>query len=157
MEALLNLEPAKTLLDINEIQKIIPHRYPFLLVDKIIAMDLEAGSIVGQKNVTMNEEFFQGHFPEAPIMPGVLILEALAQTGGVLIHQRGHVDKTALLLSMNNVKFRTPVKPGDVLQLHIKGVHLNNKAGRVEAKATVDGKVVVQAEIGFVLVDKNKI
>jgi 3-hydroxyacyl-[acyl-carrier-protein] dehydratase len=146
-------------LDIKDITKILPHRYPFLLVDKIIDMDLEKGFILAQKNVTINESFFQGHFPGAPIMPGVLILEALAQAGGVLVYLKGNVDKLAVLLNMKNVKFRNPVKPGDILLLRGEGLHVSSKGGRIHAVATVNGpdKVAVEAEIGFALVDKNVI
>ncbi len=139
--------------DIKDIIKVLPHRYPFLLVDKIIEMDLEQGYILGQKNVTINEPFFQGHFPDAPIMPGVLILEALAQTGGVLVHLKADNKKIALLLSVNHAKFRNPVRPGDVLYLKAQVLHLSLKGGRVQATATVNDKVAVEAEIGFVLVD----
>lgn len=144
-------------LDIKAIRKILPHRYPFLLVDRIIALDLEESSIIGQKNVTMNEEFFQGHFPDSPIMPGVLILEALAQTGGILIHQKGYQDKTAVLLKVNNAKFRKPVKPGDVLYLHAKGVHFGTRGGKVHVKALVDDQIAAEAEIGFALVGFDQI
>ncbi len=144
-----------TILDIKAIREILPHRYPFLLVDKIVEIDLEKGTILGQKNVTMNEQFFQGHFPDAPIMPGVLILEALAQTGGVLVHQKGFVAKIALFLSIYNAKFRSPVKPGDILMLHCEGIIFSSKGGRVKARATVGSKLAVEAEIGFALVDKN--
>lgn len=145
------------LLDMKRIREILPHRYPFLLVDKILEIDLDKPSILGQKNVTMNEEFFQGHFPEAPIMPGVLILEALAQTGGILAYEKGFTDKIALLLTINNVKFRRPVKPGDVLLLYAEGTVFSNKAGRVKTKAFVGSKVVVEAEIGFALVNREQI
>lgn len=146
--------------DVKELVKIIPHRYPFLLVDKIIEMDLEKGTILGQKNVTINEPFFQGHFPGAPLMPGVLILESLAQTGAVLVHmkaQKEGKDKIAVLLNVNNAKFRTPVKPGDVLLLKGEEIHFSTKGGRVKAEALVNGKLAVEAEIGFALVDKNLI
>lgn len=143
--------------DIKEVIKILPHRYPFLLVDKIVDLDLEKGVIVGQKNVTFNESFFQGHFPGAPIMPGVLILEALAQTGGVLVHLKGHVEKIAVLLNVNSAKFRIPVRPGDVLMLRCEGLHFSSKGGRVKAEAFVQDKMAVQAEIGFALVDKSQI
>ena len=139
--------------DTKDIIKVLPHRYPFLLVDKIIEMDLEQGYILGQKNVTINEPFFQGHFPDAPIMPGVLILEALAQAGGVLVHLKADNKKIALLLSVNHAKFRNPVRPGDVLYLKAQVLHLSLKGGRVQATATVNDKVAVEAEIGFVLVD----
>lgn len=144
--------------DVNEIIKFLPHRYPFLLVDKILSLDLEKGTIVGLKNVTMNEAFFQGHFPGAPIMPGVLILEALAQTGGVLVHLRENREKIALLLNVNNAKFRNPVKPGDQLFLHAEGIHFSSKGGRVKATALINNdKVAMQAEVGFALVDKEQI
>ncbi|MGZ3633691.1 MAG: 3-hydroxyacyl-ACP dehydratase FabZ, partial [Parachlamydiaceae bacterium] len=115
----------KQTLDIKEILKILPHRYPFLLVDKILEIDIERGYILGQKNLTFNEAFFQGHFPDAPIMPGVLILEALAQTGGVLLHLKEQTPKIAVLLSVNHAKFRNPVHPGDVLQLKCEGLHFS--------------------------------
>lgn len=144
-------------LDIKEIIKILPHRYPFLLVDRIIKADLNKGYIQGQKNVTFNEMFFQGHFPEVPIMPGVLILEALAQTGGILVHLKGFTEKIALLLNVNSAKFRNPVKPGDVLDLYCEGIHFSSKGGRVKAQASVQNKIAVEAEIGFALVDRNQI
>lgn len=145
------------ILDVKDIVKILPHRYPFLLVDKIVEIDMEKGTIVGQKNVTINESFFQGHFPDAPIMPGVLILEALAQAGGVLVHLKGQAAKIAVLLNVNHAKFRHPVRPGDVLMLNCEGLHFSSKGGRVMAKAVVNDKIAVEAEIGFALVDKNQI
>ena len=143
--------------DVKEIIKILPHRYPFLLVDKILELNLEKGTILGQKNVTINESFFQGHFPGAPIMPGVLILEALAQTGGVLVHLKEKVAKVALLLTVNEAKFRQPVKPGDILMLKCEGIHFSSKGGRIRAQALVEDKVVVEAIMGFALVDKSQI
>jgi 3-hydroxyacyl-[acyl-carrier-protein] dehydratase len=145
------------LLNVKEITKILPHRYPFLLVDRIIYLNLEENIIIGQKNVTVNEQFFQGHFPGVPIMPGVLILEALAQTGGILVHKKGHCEKIAVLLNINNAKFRRPVVPGDVLTLHATGLHLSNKGGRIMAKAMVNEQLAVEAEIGFALVDKEQL
>jgi len=144
-------------LGLKEIVKILPHRYPFLLVDRIIHLDLEEGVIIGQKNLTANEQFFQGHFPDVPIMPGVLVLEALAQTGGVLIHQKGHTERIAVLLNINNAKFRRPVVPGDVLYLHALALHVSSKGGRIEARAMVNDQIAVEAEIGFALVDKNQL
>lgn len=144
-------------LDAKKIAQILPHRYPFLLVDRIVHLDLEENTIIGQKNVTMNEQFFAGHFPGVPIMPGVLILEALAQTGGILVHQKLQTDKIAVLLTVNNAKFRKPVIPGDTLFLHITGLHVSFKGGKVVAKAVVNDQVVVEAEIGFALVDKNQL
>jgi 3-hydroxyacyl-[acyl-carrier-protein] dehydratase len=152
------MNPDQPTYDVNEIIKFLPHRYPFLLVDKILSLDLEKGTIVGLKNVTMNESFFQGHFPGAPIMPGVLILEALAQAGGVLVHLREKGNKIALLLNVTNAKFRNPVKPGDQLFLHAEGIHFSSKGGRVKALALINNdKVAVQAEVGFALVDKEQI
>lgn len=144
-------------MDVKEIMKILPHRYPFLLVDKILSCDVEAGVIIGQKNATINEAFFQGHFPGAPIMPGVLILEALAQVGAVLVNLKFKDDRTAVLLSVKEAKFRNPVKPGDVLILKCEGIHFSSKGGRVKATASVDDKMAAQAEIGFAFIDKNLI
>ncbi len=149
-------DPRKTL-DIKDIVKILPHRYPFLLVDKILEIDLERGYILGQKNVTINEFFFQGHFPDVPLMPGVLILEALAQTGGVLVHMKSETPKIAVLLNVNHAKFRNPVRPGDILYLKGEGLHLSSKGGRVKVEATVNDKIAAEAEIGFALVDKSQI
>ncbi len=101
--------------------------------------------------------FFQGHFPQAPIMPGVLILEALAQAGGILVHLKSPGDKIAILLSVKQAKFRLPVKPGDALYLKCQGLHFSSKGGRVKTEAFVNEKVVVEAEIGFVFVDKSQI
>jgi 3-hydroxyacyl-[acyl-carrier-protein] dehydratase len=143
--------------DIKKIIHILPHRYPFLLVDRVLEIDLEKGYVLAQKNVTINEAFFQGHFPDAPIMPGVLILEALAQAGGILVHLKGAANKIAILLNVNHAKFRHPVRPGDVLLLRGQGLHFSSKGGRVKAEALVNDKVVVEAEIGFVFVDKNQI
>ena len=149
--------PTNIVLDAKEIAQILPHRYPFLLVDRILHLDLEGDVIIGQKNVTMNEQFFVGHFPGVPIMPGVLILEALAQTGGILVHQKLQTDKIAVLLTVNNAKFRKPVLPGDVLHLHVTGQHISSKGGKVLAKALVNDQVVVEAEIGFALVDRKQL
>lgn len=151
-----SLDQPKTL-DIKQILKILPHRYPFLLVDRILEIDLDRGYILGQKNVTFNEPFFQGHFPDVPIMPGVLILEALAQAGGVLVHLKVQGDKIAILLGVNQAKFRHPVKPGDVLLLRGQGLHFSSKGGKIKSEALVNDKVVAEAEISFVFVDKNQI
>ncbi len=140
--------------DMNQILDILPHRYPFLLVDRVTHLDLENNNISGYKNVTINEPFFVGHFPQVPIMPGVLILEAMAQVGGILIHQKGYDKKLALLLTVNGAKFRKPVVPGDKLELSAQLEHIGSKGGRAKTKAMVDGKVVSQAEIGFALIDK---
>ena len=144
-------------LEIKKIVKILPHRYPFLLVDQILELDLEKGTIVGKKNLTINEAFFQGHFPEAPLMPGVLILEALAQTGGILVHLRDNRGRVAILLGINNAKFRRPVKPGDVLILKATVLHLSSKGGKVAAGAYVDDVLVAESELSFALVYKDQI
>lgn len=148
--------PVQTL-DIKQIINILPHRYPFLLVDRVLELDLEKGYVLAQKNVTINEAFFQGHFPDAPIMPGVLILEALAQAGGILVHLKGSGDKIAVLLNVNQAKFRLPVKPGDVLLLRGQGLHFSTKGGRIKAEALVNDKIAAEAEIGFVFVNKSQI
>lgn len=150
-------QEVRTVLDSRQIAKILPHRYPFLLVDKVIHLDVEGGVIVGQKNATINEEFFQGHFPNVPIMPGVLILEALAQTGGILVHEKGYGNKIALLLNINSAKFRRPILPGDVIMLHAKIMHVSNKGGRIEAQAMVNDKIAVEAEMSFALLDKAEL
>ncbi len=139
-------------LDINEIKKIIPHRYPFLLVDKIT--ELEEGKMaVGYKNVTVNEYFFNGHFPEEPVMPGVLIIEALAQVGAVAILSKDEFKgKIAYFGGINKAKFRKKVIPGDVLKLSVELTKIKGVAGGVgKAIATVDGKVAAEAELLFVI------
>ncbi len=141
----------------KEIEKILPHRYPFLLVDRILEINLEENEILGLKNVTVNEPFFQGHFPGVPIMPGVLILEALAQTGGVLVHQKGYVKKIAVLLNVSGAKFRKPVLPGDALLLHVKGLHVSGTGGKIRAKAMIGQALAVEAELSFALVDKDQL
>lgn len=144
-------------LNAKEIEKILPHRYPFLMVDRILEINLEENEIIGMKNVTVNEPFFQGHFPGAPIMPGVLILEALAQTGGILVHQKGYVKKIAVLLNVTNAKFRKPVLPGDVLHLYAKGIHISGNGGKIQAKAMIGQVLAVEAELSFALVDKDQL
>lgn len=141
----------------KDIEKILPHRYPFLLVDRILEINLETNEILGLKNVTVSEPFFQGHFPGVPIMPGVLILEALAQTGGVLVHQKGYTKKIAVLLNVANAKFRKPVLPGDALFLHAKGVHVSGNGGKIKARAMIGQVLAVEAELSFALVDKDQL
>lgn len=149
--------PSQVPIEIKQIRQILPHGYPFLLVDKVIHLDLAANEIIAQKNVTINEEFFLGHFPGTPIMPGVLLLEAMAQAGGILIHKKGNTDRIALLMNVTNAKFRKPVIPGDVLHLHAKAVHITQKAGKIKAMATVDKNIVVEAELSYALIEKSKI
>lgn len=145
------------LMDINAVMKVLPHRYPFLLVDKIVDMDTAAGRIVGVKNVTVNEPYFQGHFPSFPIMPGVLIVEAMAQTGGMLLmNEVGEGGKLAVFMGINNAKFRRPVVPGDSLRLEMTMKGKRFSTYTMEGKATVDGKVVAQAEITVAVIDREQ-
>ncbi|MFA4991156.1 MAG: bifunctional UDP-3-O-[3-hydroxymyristoyl] N-acetylglucosamine deacetylase/3-hydroxyacyl-ACP dehydratase [Candidatus Omnitrophota bacterium] len=140
-------------LDSVDIQKILPHRYPFLLVDKIIEWE-EDKRAVGIKSVTMNEQFFTGHFPGNPVMPGVLIIEAMAQVAGVLmLNKRENVGKVAYFMSLDNAKFRKPVVPGDQLRLEVEVVKLKSKTGQVHTRALVDGTLVSEADLMFALVD----
>jgi UDP-3-O-[3-hydroxymyristoyl] N-acetylglucosamine deacetylase/3-hydroxyacyl-[acyl-carrier-protein] dehydratase len=145
------------ILDIRRIQKILPHRYPFLLVDKIIEVEGDT-RIKGVKNVTFNEQFFQGHFPSTPIMPGVLIVEAMAQVSGLLFAQRlEHTGKLAMLLSMDNVKLRKAVVPGDQLILIAETVRLRRRTAHCRCRAMVGDVVAAEAEIKFILVDDENV
>ncbi len=139
--------------DIRRIQRILPHRYPMLLVDRVLEMvgDQKA---VGIKNVTFNDVFFQGHYPGTPIMPGVLIVEALAQLGGILLSTKlEHTGKVAMMLSMDKVKMRHPVVPGDQLVLEAIAVRVKSRTGHVRCKAYVGDKLAAEADIKFMLVD----
>ena len=141
----------------RQVMKILPHSYPFLLIDGVLRIDLESNEIVALKNVTVNEPFFQGHFPSVPVMPGVLILEALAQAGGILVHQKGYDKKIAVLLNITDAKFRKAVIPGDVLHLHAKGVHISGTGGKMVAKAMVGDVVAAEANMSFAMVDKERL
>jgi UDP-3-O-[3-hydroxymyristoyl] N-acetylglucosamine deacetylase/3-hydroxyacyl-[acyl-carrier-protein] dehydratase len=147
-------QPEGRVLGIEEIMKVLPHRYPFLLVDRVL--ELEAKRIVGIKNVTINEPFFQGHFPGHPIMPGVLIVEAMAQVGGMLL--MGTVEdpdsKVVYFMSLDNVKFRKPVKPGDQLRFELEMVQVRGKICRMRGLAKVDGDVVCEADMAAMVRDR---
>lgn len=142
-----------TPLDTRMIMKILPHRYPFLLVDRIL--ELEAGRrAVGIKNVTINDNFFSGHFPNRPVMPGVLVIEAMAQVAGVLmLSQKEHQGKLAYFMAIDKVKFRKTVVPGDQLILEVEVIKLKSKTGQVHTEARVEGKVVAEANLMFSLVE----
>lgn len=135
-------------IDIGTILKKLPHRYPFLLVDRILEMDLQNDRILGVKNVSINEPFFQGHFPGEPIMPGVLILEALAQTGGILMYEKGYTQMK-VLASIRNAKFRKLVRPGDVLYIEAWALHLSPRGGKIKGEARVNNEKAAEAEIVF--------
>lgn len=140
-------------LDIQRVQRILPHRYPFLMVDRVIEIE-GSRRVVGLKNVTINEAFFQGHYPGEPIMPGVLIIEALAQLGGILLSQElEHKGKTAVLLSLDKVKFRRAVRPGDQMILEAEAIRIRSNIGHVQGRALVAGEVAAEAEIKFILTD----
>ena len=133
-----------------EIMEILPHRYPFLMVDRITAMDVEAGTVTGYKNLTMNEEFFQGHFPGNPVMPGVLQMEAMAQVAGVMLNSRGgNEGRVAYFMSMNKVKFRKMVTPGDQLRMEISPLRIRSRMATVQGKAYVGDDLVSEAELTF--------
>jgi beta-hydroxyacyl-ACP dehydratase FabZ len=141
-------------LDVNVIQGILPHRYPFLLVDRII--EISDKKIVGLKNVTINEPFFQGHFPGHPIMPGVLIMEAMAQVGGVgALSLPENIGKLAFFLSINNAKFRKPVVPGDQLVIEVELLKTKMGVMSTHAVAKVDGAVVAEADQMFAFVNPD--
>ncbi|WP_297487303.1 3-hydroxyacyl-ACP dehydratase FabZ [uncultured Cetobacterium sp.] len=141
------------MLDVMEIMKRIPHRYPFLLVDRIIEMDTEAQKIVGIKNVTINEQFFNGHFPGHPIMPGVLTVEGMAQCLGVLVLDDTE-GKVPYFAAIESVKFKAPVRPGDQLVYEVQVDKLRRNIVKATGVAKVDGKVVTEASFTFTIMDK---
>ena len=143
------------MLGIEEIMKTLPHRYPFLLVDRILEME-EKKRIVGVKNVTINEPFFQGHFPGHPIMPGVLIIEAMAQVGGILLMGQieGYESKVVYFMSLDNVKWRRPVKPGDQLRFELEVIQLRGRICKMYGVAKVDGELVAEAEMAAMVRDR---
>ena len=145
------------MMDITEIQHHIPHRYPFLLVDRIL--ELEKGKrIVGIKNVTINEAFFTGHFPKNPIMPGVLIIEAMAQVGDVLWSASFGMKEGSVhyFVGIDKARFHRPVRPGDQIRFEIEMVHNRNRSCKMHGKAFVDGKMAVEAELLSILVEPEE-
>ncbi len=143
-------------LDARAIQQYLPHRYPFLLVDRIIEL-VPFERIVGIKQVTINEPFFQGHFPDAPVMPGVLVVEALAQCGAVLaLREIEDRDKKLVFFSgINNARFRRPVVPGDTLVLEVTALRFRQRAQRMRGEAKVNGQLVAEAEIMSIVADRE--
>lgn len=142
-------------LELLEILQLLPHRYPFLLVDRILEYE-ENQRIVGLKNVTINEPFFQGHFPGVPIMPGVMILESMAQVGGVLVFKAlpEREKKLVFFVGVEKARFRKPVHPGDQLRIEMVVTRAKKRIGRLSGKAFVDSELVAQADIMFSLVDR---
>jgi 3-hydroxyacyl-[acyl-carrier-protein] dehydratase len=144
-----------SILDLNAIKAILPHRYPFLLVDKIVELEPRV-KIVGIKQVTINEYFFQGHFPEHPVMPGVLIIEALAQCGAILalreFEDRG--NKVPFFSGIESGRFRRPVVPGDTLTLEVTALRIGSKVQKMRGEARVDGQLAAEAEIMSVIADR---
>ena len=150
-------KPELATADIVRVMKLLPHRYPFLLVDRIYDMDRDL-SAVGVKGVTINEPFFQGHFPGFPVMPGVLIIEGLAQTAGALcVHSLGDDYKPQIVyfMGIDNAKFRKPVLPGDQLHYHVRKIRGRGRAWRFAGEAKVNGAVVAEAEISAMIVDPD--
>jgi 3-hydroxyacyl-[acyl-carrier-protein] dehydratase len=143
------------MLDVLEIMKRIPHRYPFLLVDRILDMNKEEGKIIGLKNVTVNEEFFNGHFPGHPIMPGVLIIEGIAQCLGVLVmDQEEEGKKVPYFAAIENVKFKHPVRPGDQIIYEAQIDKVRRNIVKATGVAKVDGKIVTEVSFTFTIMEK---
>ncbi|WP_217586619.1 3-hydroxyacyl-ACP dehydratase FabZ [Lentibacillus saliphilus] len=139
------------MVDVEQIKQIIPHRYPFLLVDKVLEVE-EGERVVALKNVTVNEPFFQGHFPDYPVMPGVLIVEALAQTGAIAVLGREeNKGKIGFLAGIDKCRFKRQVKPGDQLQLEVEITRLKGPIGKGRGKATVNGEIACEADIMFAI------
>ncbi|HEU4594993.1 MAG TPA: 3-hydroxyacyl-ACP dehydratase FabZ [Pyrinomonadaceae bacterium] len=148
----------ETVLDTLDIQRILPHRYPFLLVDRIVELT-EGERIVGIKQVTANEQFFQGHFPGAPVMPGVLIVEAMAQVGAVYALQQmeNREQKLVLFSGLDNARFRRPVVPGDTLVLTVTPLRVGARVQRMHGEAHVEGQLAAEADIMSIVTDRNAV
>jgi 3-hydroxyacyl-[acyl-carrier-protein] dehydratase len=144
------------MLDINDIMKILPHRYPFLLVDRIVELE-EGKRIVGIKNVTMNEPFFPGHFPGHPVMPGVLIVEAMAQVAAICVYTASEDNrgKVTYFVGIDNTRFRKPVVPGDQLRLELEAIGCRRGIWTFSGNAYVDGKLVAESELKATFADKQ--
>jgi len=145
------------LMDVNEIQRIIPHRYPFLLVDSILELE-PARRIVGIKNVSMNEPFFQGHFPGTPVMPGVLIVEAMAQVAAVMVLKEipDREKKLVLFSGIDRARFRQPVVPGDQIRIVVEVIKMRPRHGKLKAEAYVKDRLVAEAEIFSTIVNRGE-
>ena len=149
--------PAAPVMDVREIERLLPHRYPFLLVDRIVSVD--KNSIVGLKCVTMNEPFFNGHFPGLPVMPGVLILEALAQTSALLslraMPEADRANKVIYFMAIDGARFRRPVVPGDRLELRCETLRAKGSVIKAKGEARVDGQVVAEGEFMAMIADRK--
>lgn len=155
-----NVTPAEKLgtADINRVMKLLPHRYPFLMIDRIIEIDSD-NSAIGIKNVSVNEPFFQGHFPAFPVMPGVLLIEGIAQTAGAICVAKLGADykpQLVYFMTIEKAKFRRPVVPGDQVHFHVKKIRNRGPVWRFAGEAKVDGLVVAEAEVSAMIVDPSK-
>lgn len=162
MEHVENMDEAKketelSAVDINKIMKLLPHRYPFLMVDRIVEMDGDRSGI-GIKNVTANEPHFQGHFPDFPVMPGVLLIEGMAQTAGAIcVHGLGeeYTPRLVFFMAIDKAKFRRPVVPGDQVRYHVRKIRGRGRAWRFHCEGKVEGQIVAEAEISAMVLDKE--
>jgi UDP-3-O-[3-hydroxymyristoyl] N-acetylglucosamine deacetylase / 3-hydroxyacyl-[acyl-carrier-protein] dehydratase len=154
-KAILEAVSSGSALDNTQVMKILPHRFPFLMVDKVLK--IEGSKIVGIKNVSINEPYFQGHFPQRPIMPGVLQLEAIAQVAGILmLRQAENYGKIAFFMSAENVKWRKPVVPGDTIRIEVEMTKVRGKIGKAKGICYVENDPVSEADVTFMLVDPEK-
>lgn len=139
------------MMDINEIKKLLPHRYPFLLVDRVLEM-VPKQKVIALKNVTVNEEFFNGHYPKRPVMPGVLIIETMAQAAGLMMLSEGeHLGKTPYFTGIDNARFRRAIVPGDQIIIEVEVIKLRGNVGKVKTVAKVENQVAAEAELMFIL------